>query len=196
MANRLEGVDKRVLECAKQEFLEYGFKDASLRRIAGKADTSTGSIYTRFKDKEGIFRAIVKPVVDDLLEWFWSEQDTYSKKNDSGSDEAFDYSKDKIIVFVEYIYNHYDEFKLLLENAEGTDYANFVHKFVDIDVKYTLEFMQKNNSELSKEMLHIFTSAFYTGIFETILHDMNKEDAFCYVKKLQDFFQAGWRELL
>ena len=64
MAKQKPGVYDRVLECAKDEFLSKGFLDASLRAIAQEAGTSTGSIYTRFGDKEGLFRAIVEPVVD------------------------------------------------------------------------------------------------------------------------------------
>ncbi|MBU3074765.1 ABC transporter transmembrane domain-containing protein [Clostridium estertheticum] len=45
------------------------FKDASLRTIALAAGTSTGSIYTRFHNKVGLFHAIVDPVVDELRSW-------------------------------------------------------------------------------------------------------------------------------
>lgn len=34
---------------------------ASLRTIAAKAETTTGSIYSRFRDKEGLFGALVEP---------------------------------------------------------------------------------------------------------------------------------------
>ena len=61
MAKQKEGVYERVLECAKEEFLKKGFKDASLREIAKAAGTSTGSIYTRFGDKEGMFQELVEP---------------------------------------------------------------------------------------------------------------------------------------
>src|SRR5699024_4339326 len=57
MAKQKPGVYDRVLECAKEEFLSKGFLDASLRTIAQEAGTSTGSIYTRFGDKEGLFQA-------------------------------------------------------------------------------------------------------------------------------------------
>ena len=66
MAKQKVGVYDKVLECAKEEFLSRGFLDASLRSIAQEADTSTGSIYTRFGDKEGLFRAIAEPVVDEF----------------------------------------------------------------------------------------------------------------------------------
>ena len=60
MAKQKAGVYDKVLECAKEEFLSKGFLDASLRTIAQAADTSTGSIYTRFGDKEGLFNGLTE----------------------------------------------------------------------------------------------------------------------------------------
>ena len=48
MTKQVEGVYERVLACAKEEFLEKGFSKSSLRTIAAKADTTTGTIYSRF----------------------------------------------------------------------------------------------------------------------------------------------------
>ena len=48
LAKQIKGVYEAILDCAKREFLEKGYKDASLRTIAREANTSTGSIYTRF----------------------------------------------------------------------------------------------------------------------------------------------------
>ena len=59
MAKQIEGVYERILACAKKEFLQMGFAEASLRVIASEAQTTTGSIYTRFGDKQGLFEAIV-----------------------------------------------------------------------------------------------------------------------------------------
>ena len=70
MAKQKPGVYDRVLECAREEFLSKGFLDASLRTIAQEAGTSTGSIYTRFGDKEGLFRCLVEPVVDEFRAMF------------------------------------------------------------------------------------------------------------------------------
>ena len=39
MAKQLEGVSERILNCAKAEFLDKGYTDASLRAIAAAADT-------------------------------------------------------------------------------------------------------------------------------------------------------------
>ena len=77
MAKQKAGVYDKVLECAKEEFLSRGFLDASLRSIAQAADTSTGSIYTRFGDKEGLFRAIAEPVVDEFKDMFRKVQEDF-----------------------------------------------------------------------------------------------------------------------
>ena len=61
MTKPIEGVSERILSCAKEGFLEKGYADASLRTIAAKAETTTGSIYSRFRDKEGLFGALVEP---------------------------------------------------------------------------------------------------------------------------------------
>ena len=44
MTKPIEGVSERILSCAKEGFLEKGYADASLRTIAAKAETTTGSI--------------------------------------------------------------------------------------------------------------------------------------------------------
>ena len=63
VAKQIEGAYDAVLARTKEEFLDKGYQEASLRTIAQKAGTSTGPIYTRLGDKEGLFEAIVQPVV-------------------------------------------------------------------------------------------------------------------------------------
>lgn len=67
MAKQIEGVYENIIACATKEFLNKGYADASLRTIAAEAHTTTGSIYTRFGDKEGLFEAIVGKHYNKLL---------------------------------------------------------------------------------------------------------------------------------
>ena len=66
--SRIEGFDEKILACAKEEFLEKGYTDASIRTIAQNAGVSTSTIYTRYSDKEGLFRFLVEPVAKGLKE--------------------------------------------------------------------------------------------------------------------------------
>ncbi len=116
MAKQKPGVYDRVLECAKEEFLSKGFLDASLRAIAQEAGTSTCSIYTRFGDKEGLFRAIVEPVVDQVqghvpeIQEASTSWTTRLKKAEMGR-----YTARHQLDLLDYIYNHFDVFRLLLD---------------------------------------------------------------------------------
>ena len=59
MAKRVAGVTEKLMGCAKEEFLENGYENASLRIIAEKAGSSKGSNYIRYPDKESLYRSLV-----------------------------------------------------------------------------------------------------------------------------------------
>ncbi|GAA0077346.1 TetR/AcrR family transcriptional regulator [Clostridium sp. CTA-5] len=202
MAKQIEGVYEKVLECAKVEFLKKGFKDASLRTIAQNAKTSTGSIYTRFSDKKGLFNAIVVPVVENLKQWFWLSQENFHKlPNNIQKEEAFNYSKEKMENFVDYIYDNFDIFTLLISCSEGTEYSMFIHDLVEIEIEYTIKFIKAIESDallserITPELMHMLSSSFYTGIFEIVVHKMTRENAHKYVNQLKRFFEVGWKDI-
>ena len=53
----------KILESAKNEFLEKGFINASLRTIASNAGVTTGAMYRHFKDKDALFCALVDEAI-------------------------------------------------------------------------------------------------------------------------------------
>jgi len=202
MAKQIEGVYEKLYECAKKEFLSKGFKDASLRTIALDAGTSTGSIYTRFHNKEGLFHAIVVPVAEELRNWFLDFQEEFHQRDaDYQKQKMFEYSGVGAEQLVVYIYDHYDIFKLLLECSEGTEFSDFCNELVKIELDYTIKFMDCigddaiRNGSVSGEFLHIVTSAYYAGIFEIVRHDMKKEDGMRYAKQLREFYYAGFAKI-
>lgn len=202
MAKQIEGVYEKVYECAKKEFLSKGFKDASLRNIAQEAGTSTGSIYTRFHNKEGLFHTIVYPVVDEMKAWFLEIQETFHQKDaEFQKKNMFHYSGMEAETFVAYIYDHYDVFKLLLECAEGTEFSDFLDQLVEIEMEYTVKYMDTTNDNalkkgmVTEEFLHIVTSAYFSGIFEMVRHDMKKEAGMLYAKQLREFYYAGFAKI-
>ncbi len=202
MAKQIEGVYEKVYECAQKEFLSKGFKDASLRTIAQEAGTSTGSIYTRFHNKEGLFHAIVFPVVEELRNWFLNVQESFHQKDtDYQKQNMFQYSGIGAEELVSYIYDHYDIFKLLLECSEGTEFSDFLNQLVEIEMEYTVKYMEATGDQVLRsgtirpEFLHIVTSAYFSGIFEIVRHDMKREDGMLYAKQLREFYYAGFAKI-
>lgn len=61
---------EKILPAAKEEFLEKGFEQASMREIASRAGISAAGIYRHFKDKEELFARVVQPAIDALMSWY------------------------------------------------------------------------------------------------------------------------------
>ena len=199
MAKQIEGVYEAVLACAKKEFLEKGYKDASLRVIAQAAGTSTGSIYTRFKDKAGLFDAIVSPAADQLKDMFVEIQENFHSLDDSTQEaEMGEYASLHQMEMLEYIYDHFDEFRLLLDCSDGTRFSGFVDELVDIEVEYTYKYMEVINCEsvksgvVTEDFIHIIVTAYFNGMFEVVRHNMSRDDARKYIRLLNRYHMQGF----
>jgi AcrR family transcriptional regulator len=199
MAKQIEGVYERILECAKKEFLEKGYMDASLRTIASEAETSTNSIYVRFKDKEGVFGAIVEPVSEEFMSKFMNVQETFHAfDSETQRKEVGQYSSGEMLKMVDYIYEHFDEFRLLLDASHGTKFQNFVDRLVSVEEEYTWKWLEATGSrlepegDLTREFYHMMVTSYFEGIFEVVRHGMGVEDAKKYVSMMGKYHHAGF----
>ena len=198
MAKQIEGVYERILECAKKEFLEKGYTDASLRTIAAEAETSTNSIYVRFKDKEGLFAAIVEPVSEEFMSRCLDVQETFhSFDSDVQRQEVGKYSSDAMLGMVDYIYDHFDEFRLL-DASHGTKFHNFVNGLVSMEEEYTWKWLEATGSRLepmgglTADFYHMMVTAYFEGIFEVVRHRIDREDAKKYVAMMGKYHHGGF----
>lgn len=173
LAKQIDGVYEAILECAKKEFLEKGYKDASLRTIAQEAGTSTSSIYTRFGDKDGLFRAIVEPAAEEMRRRFLEIQENFHQLDGNiQQSEMGRYTSLHQMELLDYIYGHFNEFRLLLDGAEGTRFACFLDELVDIEVDYTYKYMEVIGCEsvksglVTEDFIHIIVTAYFNGMFE------------------------------
>lgn len=198
MAKQIEGVAERILSFAKAEFLDKGYTDASLRTIAAAAETSTNSIYVRFQDKEGLFSAIVEPVLNEMIERFVKIQETFHRMDRAEQAAQMpDYADGGTMELVEYMYDHLDEFRLL-DASYGTRFHNFVDELVRIEVEYTYKYMEAMGSTAqlgdatTQRLLHIVTTSRFESIFEIIRHGMSLEEAWEYIGLLSRYHRTGF----
>lgn len=199
MRKRIEGVQERILECAVKEFLDKGYMDASLRSIAEKAETSTNAIYVRFQDKEGLFSAIVEPVAEEFMEKFRGVQETFhSFDAETQRKEVGQYSVAEMLNLVDYMYDHFDAFRLLLDASHGTKFQHFVDQMVSVEEEYTWKWMDvtgaapKLSGAVTRELYHMMVTAYFEGIFEVVRHGMSREDARKYISLLGKYHHAGF----
>ena len=195
---RIIGVSARLLECAKQEFLEKGFQNSSIRDIAKKAGTSSRAVYTRFPNKEGLFDAIVEPISDGLVELYQTYGNTYWNEYKDVTAPP-NYTSDPTSIYIDmidYIYDHRDEFNLLLNTLDGTRHTALIKRLTDMNYLHLEKFgqLQKaepQNADVMMKVLYMLTNSFYSALFEPLRNQMNLEEARFYVKKLCGFFISG-----
>lgn len=202
MGNKSEQTKQKILMVAKSEFLEKGFIGASLRIIAEKADVTTGALYGCFADKEDIFHELVYVPADTLYKMYESNLDNFKNMSEEEQVSAIKTSEDKVIsLFIDYIYEYFDEFKLIICASNGSSYANYVDRLITLEsrsIDYLIEVLKGAGYDvpvLRADLNHMLISAYFNGIFEVIAHDMKKEDAVNHIQILTNFFFSGWNNL-
>ena len=185
------------------EFMEMGYQEASLRVIAAKAGTTTGSIYTRFRDKEGLFHALVDSTVEALIRWMLEGNDAFADRPAGEQRETvFSYRPELWQQLVDFIYDHWDVFRLLTRCTDIGCFEDLLNRMIDIEASYTRRFLETTGNDalesgrLTPMLLHMLSNAYYSGLFEIVRHDMAKDDAMRYVNRLRRFFTRGWADLL
>lgn len=201
MASRVEGFDEVILYHAKNEFLEKGYNEASLRTIAQNAGVSTSTIYTRYADKEGLFRHLVEPASNSMREYIYQSLNGFKAlSNEEQMEKQREYSDGGFPGLIDLIYSYFDEFKLLVNCSPNALYHDFLESLVEIDMECTRSFLINAESKAYAEgritdgFLHVVSSAFYSGLFEVVIHDMSRNKAEIYINELRTFYNNGWKE--
>lgn len=201
--NSYEETHENILVNAKNAFLVHGFEKANLRDICKAAGVTTGAFYRHFTDKQELFSAIVDPIVDQMMETYDEACKTcFDHLSKSEIKEMYEHSTDTGIEFVEYIYDNFEIFKLLLCCSEGTRYTHFIDwlvqkeaaasevmfdMFDEIGIKYT---------KPPAEVLHMIQSGYFNCLFETVQHDYSREDALRYMRIVNTYSTAGKNKIM
>ena len=194
--------EKRILETSKKEFLERGFQGTSMRRIAALAGVTTGALYGYFASKEDIFDSLVKEAYETVMDAYKDAHEEFAAlPYDTQISGMGDITAKCVEWCLEYIYDHLDEFRLILMCSEGTRYSNMVDEMMKVEEESTEEFialMRKNGKEIPEIdplLEHMVTSGYFTSFFEVVRHAVPREDARIYIQNLQAFYKAGWERL-
>lgn len=202
MKHRAEGAEERLLACAKQEFLEKGFADSSVRSIAERAGVTTGTLYARFADKSELFGALVREGADALYSYFDAVQREFAAfPPDRQRREMHTYVNGKMDRMMDIIYDHFDAFKLIVCCSAGSGYEHYIDRMIEYETDSTERFIAMLREtgvavkEIRRDLNHMLASALFNGVFEVVAHDLPKEEAIVYVRQVTAFFDAGWDRL-
>ena len=192
-----------ILSAAMQEFLEKGFKSASLRNIVKIAGVTTGAFYGYYNSKEALFEALVGKHYYYFIERFSRAQQEFADlPPDEQPNHISSTSGDCMHELLLYAYEHMNEFKLILCNSEGTQFSNLIDEMVQIEIKATNDYLKvlgmigNSASQIDDQLKHMLITGMYNTYFEIIIHDMPLEKAVEYLKNMQAFYTAGWMKIM
>ena len=192
-----------ILSAAMKEFLEKGFRAASLRSIVKAAGVTTGAFYGYFKSKEDLFEALVGTQYAYFLNCFCEAQKQFAQLPPQQQPENLgSISGACMYDMLLYAYEHLNEFKLILCCSEGTRFANLIDEMAEIETKGTHDYLEvlkalgRPSPPIDERLEHILITGMFNTFFELIIHEMPLEEAKHYLQEMRAFYTAGWMKIL
>ena len=190
----------RVLAAARDEFLQYGYEGASMRRIGRSAGMTAAGLYRHCEDKAALFAELAQPAVDRIEQWRQAQLARGAAATEAG--DAALCQESEIDLMREIVYPHMEEYRLLLTSAEGTAYGSFLSDLVEKNTEKMLVLQpllrEKGHParEIDARELRLLLSAYTNALFEPVLQECGQEEALRYLDTVAAFFLPGWRLLL
>jgi len=193
---------EKVNKAIKEEFLEKGYEDASIRSIGARAGMTSAGLYRHYADKEAMFAAMVEPLIRDVKAWTKRHTSRKYKIVEGGNAKEELFGESFFDLIRDVILPKRDEFILLMTRSNGTKYENFLHDFVLSNQKEFMEaigYLKEKGYpviDINEEELHILLSAYLTACFEPIIHDYDEIKIEKYLTTIQEFFMPGWLNIM
>lgn len=187
--------DTAIVRAARQEFLQYGYNGASLRRIAEKAGTTTGSLYMRYKNKDALFCSLTACVQQDAEEAFRQLEAVYGNVKSAGDlTRAARLESEKII---DVIFRNYDAAVLLLCKSEGSSAADFFERISQRKKKESEDFFSRfPHSADQQHAFDILLTVQFDMYRQILKNGYTKNEAESCMTLLMDFMNSGWEKVL
>lgn len=202
MSTKAEDTEKNILNTARKHFLKDGFSGASLRNIVKDAGLTTGAFYKYYPTKEALFDALTDPYIEHIYQIYDRVVEDFEKLSaKEQTSNMSDTSGDGMDQMIDYIYEHYDNFRLLLKCGDSGKFGTFIHNMVDREMRSSLEYVKKMKEDgieipiVGESLMHMIYTGFFSSIFQIIEHDIDKEIAKRNVHKLREFNTGGWERL-
>ena len=196
-----ENIRKKILMSARKEFFKKGFKEASMRTIAGKSGVGLSNIYNYFKNKDDILNEVLSP----LIMAFERIMKEHNKPEYISTDifTSEKYQLENINRFVGLITRYRKELDLLLFKSHGSRFENFMDEYSDKHTRLGLQYLHKMkekypkiNTDISAFFIHTMSSWWLSIIGEIVSHELSAEEIEKFVSEYMAFGTAGWKKLM
>ena len=184
MNTEKESSRKEILKAAREEFLEKGYKGASLRSICKKAGVTTGAFYFQFENKE----AVLKEILDPILAQFLNVKSEFEEEASSSDADEW---------MVEMIWLHKAEFQILMTGTAGTPYEKVFETLREgLANGFCMFFEKYGIAKVDPKLLDVLVRMRIESYLAVIQKDYSLEETKKLARQIGEYCDAGFEALV
>lgn len=197
-----ESTHNKIKESAVRHFGKEGFRKASIRQICKDAGVTNGAFYSHFDSKEDLFAGLVEPIIKGFDSLYSEENKRYKtikSKKDIIPVFGQVFASDRL--FVDYVYQNAEIFRLLLTSAGGSAYEGFVSDLIKDEKESTMAVFElcrpflENPENMSENIASQISSIVVTTVFNCFLGGLSKDETVRQTELAAEFCLGGLKSL-
>ncbi|MUT64605.1 TetR family transcriptional regulator [Paenibacillus sp. NEAU-GSW1] len=163
-----------ILNAACEEFAEYGYAEASVKRIADKVAISAGNLYRYFAGKEALFDAVVEPANQDLDYMINGHGEGTQAKGEGAVIDSI------VQVLTDIAQKRRVQLLILIYGSKGTRHEGAMLSVNQMMANHLIGHLSAYNKKqplepLDEDVAMSISAAFMQGYFETIRRNSDSE---------------------
>lgn len=194
-----------IIKHAVKEFLDRGYRSASLRAIVKKAGLTTGAFYNYYGSKEELFNELVEPYEHHFIEVIRKSCDEVISESANAGDVLEKYQRitaNSANELFSYVYDHYENFMLLLKSSECTVHDTFMDRVVEIIAGKIAELIKlciktglsKRDKSTDFECLKLLAYSEFRTLFSIVESEKKKDIGIARMNSAKNFYSSGWKD--
>jgi AcrR family transcriptional regulator len=174
-----EEIRERIYNAAVDVFFDQGYIPATMQQIGEKAGVPAGLIYSYYKNKAGLFDAVVAPA---LFNW----QRVFGEiEQRSEVATTFPLEERKLLTA---IFEYRTPFLILVDKSVGTKYEGCREEIIYEVERHIGASLAKHKKRYDPLFSHILAGNFITSLLEILYHYQSEEWALSMLEELSGLF--------
>ena len=197
MALKDHSLDDKIIKAARSEFMEYGFRQASLHRLSNCAGITTGALYTRYKNKDELFCSLVSDLMSMIAERTAPAAKNYYIAKESKSADDFSAAMEfEKRLYLELLFEHYEECTLFFCKSDGSSIEVMLHNMLAKKTEATVEFLQGiAKKTVNANAVRMLMSTQFHFFRELLESGLDKDAAVACMETVEKYNESGWRRI-
>lgn len=197
MALKDHSLDDKIVKAAFDEFIEFGFQKASIRKISDRAGVTPGAIYTRYKSKDDLFSSLIENFLTAVKAQYEPVGEMYySIQQSKDVDALLEAIRKEEKISLDLLFKYYDECILFYCRSEGSSIYEIIQKMMENKTAVTVSYLKEmSQADIDWDGIRMIIGEQFHYYQQILEKGYSKEKAISCMKTVESFLEAGWKDL-